>query len=155
MAPILKRLIQEDIAISVESAHDIGYVRADRSQMEQIILNLVLNARDAMRDGGDLKIRTDNVTLSDADASRSGHPAGHYVRLQVQDTGVGMDAPTRAHIFEPFFTTKDVGQGTGLGLSTVLGVVDQSGGWIDVASAPGEGSTFSVFLPRVTVPESY
>ncbi len=149
MAPILKRLIHERIEIIVKSEPSVWRVRADRSQMEQIILNLVLNARDAMPTGGELTISTENVRLNQPTADAVGHPPGDYVRLMVEDTGAGMDAETKAHIFEPFFTTKDVGQGTGLGLSTVYGIVEQSGGWILVDSEAGKGSTFSVYFPRV------
>jgi PAS domain S-box-containing protein len=147
---MLNRLIGEDIRIRVEPAPALGFALADPGQLEQVIVNLAVNARDAMPDGGTLTITTANVELDEVFVSlHAGSSAGPFVRLVVSDTGVGMDAETLARVFEPFFTTKGVGKGTGLGLSTVYGIVKQSGGFIAVDSAPGRGSTFGIYLPRV------
>ncbi len=145
----LARLIGTDVRLTFEAAPGSWPVLIDPSQLDQVLMNLVVNARDAMPRGGNIRIETGNVTLA-ADDCR-GRPAwrpGEYVRLAVVDDGSGMDAGTLAHLFEPFFTTKGEGRGTGLGLATVYGIVTQGGGFLDVQSAPGQGSTFHVYLPR-------
>ena len=147
--PMLRRLIREDISIRVDLSDDLGSVTADPGQLQQILLNLALNSRDAMPSGGVLTFRTENRTLNGGASRREAHiPPGDYVVLEVVDTGIGMDAVTQSHIFEPFFTTKGQGKGTGLGLSTVYGIVKQSGAGISVESAPQQGTTFCVYFPR-------
>jgi two-component system cell cycle sensor histidine kinase/response regulator CckA len=147
---MLQRLIGETINLVTVTAPDLGRVKADPGQVEQMILNLAVNGRDAMPDGGRLTIRTANAELDEATARRRGGATpGQYVMLEVSDTGVGMDPDTQSHIFEPFFTTKDQGKGTGLGLSTVYGIANQSGGHVWVESEPGRGTTFRVYLPRI------
>lgn len=153
MEDILQRLIGEQIQVVTVLHPHTGHALVDPVQLEQVIMNLVLNARDAMPDGGLLNIETDNVDLDERFAkAHPGSAAGPYVKITVQDAGCGMDADTLAHIFEPFFTTKGPGQGTGLGLATVYGIVKQSRGYIDVVSEPGRGSRFTVYLPRVAEP---
>lgn len=150
MSKILQRVVGEHIEIRTSLTPDLGNVKADRSQIEQVIVNLVVNARDAMPSGGRLVIESANVTLDEGTARELlGLRAGAYVVLSVSDDGVGMDTATRARIFDPFFTTKERGKGTGLGLSTVFGIVQQSGGAIAVVSEPGAGSTFNTYFPRV------
>jgi PAS domain S-box-containing protein len=147
---ILPRLIGEDIEIVVEAQKYLASTRADRGQMEQILMNLATNARDAMPNGGKLTIRTENADLGVNDVES--HPyviPGRFVRLSVSDSGSGMSEEVRTRVFEPFFTTKTVGQGTGLGLSMVYGIVKQSSGYIWVSSTPGVGTTFDIYLPRV------
>ena len=124
-------------------------VKVDPGQMEQVIVNLVVNARDAMPEGGELRIETTQRVITEEEGKQEGIPAGEYVIVTVQDTGIGMDAETCSHIFEPFFTTKEEGKGTGFGLATVHGIVQQSGGVVRVTSEPQKGSTFCVFLPLV------
>jgi len=146
---MLRRVIGEDIELRTELGAERPTVRADRGQLEQVLLNLAVNARDAMPGGGSLVIRTRNVRLEPADlAGRPELAPRFYVVLEVTDTGVGMSEDVRAHLFEPFFTTKEVGKGTGLGLATCYGIVTQFGGRIEVETAPGRGSTFRIFLPH-------
>ncbi len=150
MDKLLERLIREDVEFVFIPGQPLGSIKADPGQIEQVLLNLTVNACDAMPSGGKITVETSDVTV-DEGFSRS-HPGlaeGSYVQLAVTDSGHGMDAATKARIFEPFFTTKDVGKGTGLGLSTVYGIVKQSGGFIWVDSAPGKGTCFRVYLPKI------
>jgi PAS domain S-box-containing protein len=147
---MLQRLIGEDIQLSFAADRDLGTVKVDPSQIEQVLLNLAVNARDAMPGGGALTIATRNVEVSGGVTGTDGAVApGRFVLLTVTDTGCGMDAETQKHVFEPFFTTKELGKGTGLGLATVYGVVKQSGGEISLHSEVGRGTTFKIYLPRI------
>lgn len=149
LATMLAQPLGPGISLKIEAAENLPSVRADGGMMEQILLNLVVNARDAMAGGGLLTIETEERLISGDTAAEEQNPLGpgRYVCIRVSDTGCGMDAETASRIFEPFFSTKPVGKGTGLGLATVYGIVNQHRGWIDVSSRIGEGTTFSVFLP--------
>ena len=147
---MLRRVVAENVELVISTATGLGHVKADPIQIEQVLLNLVVNARDAMPSGGRLTISTERVNVShDMERDETLVRSGPYIALCVRDTGTGMDAATRARIFEPFFTTKEVGKGTGLGLATVYGIIKQSNGHIEVESEPGAGSTFRVLLPQV------
>jgi PAS domain S-box-containing protein len=149
MTDLLRRVLGENIQLKLTLAQPAVCIRADLGQMQQLILNLAINARDAMPQGGVLSIETSNLTLSQPSTFSSGHlPPGSYALLSVSDTGCGMTPEVQAHLFEPFFTTKDAGKGTGLGLSNVYGVVKQSGGEITVTTSPGRGAAFHIYLPR-------
>ncbi|MDO9531267.1 MAG: ATP-binding protein [Deltaproteobacteria bacterium] len=147
---MLRRLIGEHIDLEIVTAPDLGMVKADPGQINQIIMNLAVNARDAMPTGGRLTLETANIDFAGSHNFLSETaPPGRYVRLAVTDTGSGMEAETLDHIFEPFFTTKEVGKGTGLGLPMVYGIVKQNHGFIEVDSRPGQGATFKIYLPRI------
>jgi two-component system, cell cycle sensor histidine kinase and response regulator CckA len=149
LSHLLRRLIGENIELKMVHGRDLGLVKVDQGQLEQVIINLVVNARDAMPNGGSLTIRTRNI--ANADPTRSGHeimPPGDYVLIEVADTGFGIPRENLARIFEPFFSTKEIGSGTGLGLSTVYGIVKQTGGFVFVDSTPGQGAVFSIYLLR-------
>lgn len=155
MGKMLHRLLGEDLELEMKLGADIGRVKADQGQIEQVIMNLVINARDALPQGGNLVIETVNATLDEAYMRQHpGSKAGRFVMLSVTDSGTGMTPETLAHLFEPFFTTKERGKGTGLGLATVYGVVKQSGGYITVESELGKGSCFKVYLPEIDEPVS-
>jgi two-component system cell cycle sensor histidine kinase/response regulator CckA len=151
---LLQRLIGESIQLDVQHVREVWTIRADKTQLEQVIVNLCVNARDAMDNGGSLLLRTENITLAEPlNVGNDTTPAGDYVTLSVTDTGKGIDPAHLNKIFDPFFSTKDVGSGTGLGLATVYGIVRQSGGIIAVNSTLGRGTTFKIYLPRYTGPE--
>jgi two-component system cell cycle sensor histidine kinase/response regulator CckA len=148
---LLGRLIPANIRLRVQATPDIGQIKTDRGQIEQVLMNLVINAGDAMPEGGDLTIGTTAIHLERGLPLRTATmPAGEYVGITIQDTGTGITPEVQAHLFEPFFTTKGPGKGTGLGLSTVYGIVKQSGGYIDVSSELKRGTIFSIYLPRTT-----
>jgi len=151
---MLRRLMGPEVELAIVIGPDPVYLVADTGQIEQVVLNLVVNARDAMPDGGRITVRVDQVELNPtAAAAFVEGKAGSYARLTVVDTGTGMDEVTRAKLFEPFFTTKAHGKGTGLGLSIVYGIVKQNGGDIVVTSEPGHGATFLIYLPLASVPD--
>jgi CheY-like chemotaxis protein len=153
MGKMLPRLIGEHIEFGVLPDSQQTLLKADPGQLEQVIMNLAVNARDAMPNGGTLTVRSSVLAVEEAEAAqRPPMIPGRYVLLSVTDTGVGMDDATKAHIFEPFFTTKETGKGTGLGLATVYGVVKQSGGFIWVTSSPGKGATFEIYFPQASGP---
>jgi two-component system, cell cycle sensor histidine kinase and response regulator CckA len=151
MEPLLRRLLGENNELIVLPDPNLGHINADPAQVEQVVMNLATNSRDAMPNGGKLVIETVNVDLEDAAAGKKvGVPPGSYVMIAVSDTGIGMDTDIRSRLFEPFFTTKEQGKGSGLGLSTVYGIIRQSGGQITVYSQVGCGTIFEIYLPRVT-----
>jgi signal transduction histidine kinase len=149
MDRLLRRVIGEHIELTTSLGPELGAIVADRGELEQVLVNLAINARDAMPKGGSLAIKTKNVTIGQADRERAGVQPGNYVMLAVSDTGVGISRDALPHIFEPFYTTKPTGQGTGLGLATCYGIVHQAGGHIRVETRPNQGTTFEILLPRV------
>jgi CheY-like chemotaxis protein len=150
---MVRQLIGENMRLVLKLDHDAGHIRADAGQLDQILVNLVVNARDAMPDGGTVTIETGNVSVGEPSAIEPFDlKPGPYVLLVVSDSGIGMDRETREHIFEPFFTTKGLGKGTGLGLATTYGIVRQAGGHIWLYSEPGVGSSFKLYFPRVDAP---
>ncbi|MFA6290819.1 MAG: response regulator [Victivallales bacterium] len=151
LSKMLRRLVRESIGMIIVGGADLWHIKADPAQIEQVIMNLVVNARDAMIDGGTLTIKTANVKVDEKNNSVH-HPdikPGLYVMLSVSDTGCGMDGKVKEHMFEPFFTTKEVGKGTGLGLATVYGIVKQSNGYIDIQSKVGIGTSFKIYFPQI------
>ena len=145
---MLERVLGEDVTFTTRLGSDVHAIKGDRSQIEQVVMNLTVNARDAMPNGGDLTVTTHNVSLAAPELRSMPHAAaGEFVVITVRDTGVGMDAATQARMFEPFYTTKGVGKGTGLGLATVYGIVRQNGGFVNCDSRPGHGTTFELYLP--------
>ena len=154
MSHLLRRLIGESIELEISHERDLGMIKADQGQLEQVIINLAVNARDAMQGDGVLGIRTANITLEkDLDLDGEVMPAGPYVLIEVSDTGSGITPENIGRIFEPFFSTKGLGEGTGLGLSTVYGIIKQSDGYVLVESELGQGTKFKLFLPLVEMPE--
>ncbi len=149
---LFERMLREDVGVKLDLLDGAGTVRIDPAQLDQVIVNLVVNARDAMPGGGELRLATGRTSLEGAQASRLGLAPGEYATLQIHDTGEGIAREIRSRIFEPFFTTKEPGRGTGLGLSTVLGIVQRHSGAIDVRSEPGRGTTFEILLPRLDGP---
>ncbi|MGV8039129.1 MAG: ATP-binding protein [Thermoanaerobaculaceae bacterium] len=151
--PVITRVIPEHVTITFAATQDVWTVNADPGQLEQVLMNLCINARDAMPRGGTLHLSTENVAVgTDFLETHPWGPPGEYARLTVRDTGTGMARDTLSHLFQPFFTTKEPGKGTGLGLATVYGIVKQHGGMVDVESEMGRGTTFHVYLPRVARP---
>ena len=148
MLKMLQRLIGENIHLSWQAEAGLWHIKVDPTQIDQILANLCVNARDAIADVGKITIETANITIEDGGRAHEGYEPGDYVKLTVSDNGCGIDEETQSHIFEPFFTTKGVGEGTGLGLATVYGIVKQNNGTIDLQSKPGSGTTFAIYLPR-------
>jgi signal transduction histidine kinase len=153
LGPMLERLVGDDVDLGLELAGDLDWVEGDAHHLEQLVLNIAANARDAMPDGGSFVMRTRNREISRGEAKRLRLPrAGRFVSLELEDTGTGMDEQTRQHIFDPFFTTKEADKGTGLGLSLVYGIVEQMGGTISVEAEPGKGTCFHILLPILDEP---
>ncbi|MDH3664495.1 MAG: response regulator, partial [Alphaproteobacteria bacterium] len=156
LSVILNRLLGENIELKISSGRELWAVKADHNQLNQVVINLAVNARDAMPDGGRLIVRTRNVTEREClRLADQGMPVGQYVLIEVEDSGIGMAPDVMQKIFEPFFTTKDIGKGTGLGLSTVYGIIKQTGGYVFADSEIGQGTTFRVYLPRHELPEGH